>query len=176
MSGTAPTPSQSVVDAICREIWLLHEIHDSVLNSEDKYSISSLFYLGEIVGLRKSLCVLFGWPKEESDKEGLADCYVTDWAEDHLHTCDHCGEFIAGLLVLGHVPETGHASPRYWHLNMKFWPECQEVGTAAGAQRIWCLHGTQISNDYPLSGAIDPWPCDQCTTFERLVMGRVIAS
>lgn len=77
-------PSQDAIDAICREI---HRVDAMRHATQDKHGEAALWvrleFSGEIIGLRKALCALFGWPmEEESDKEGAADQYVEQWASE----------------------------------------------------------------------------------------------
>ncbi|MFF7837576.1 hypothetical protein ACFZC6_01880 [Streptomyces ossamyceticus] len=78
MSGT------NAVDAICREILRIDELHHA---SQDQMSDAAfgarLQWDGEIIGLRKALCALHGWPMEEAAKEGKADQLVEEWMAAH---------------------------------------------------------------------------------------------
>jgi hypothetical protein len=74
------SPDQNAVDAICREILRIDDLHQA---SQDQHGDAAFWgrlqWDGEIIGLRKALCALFGWPMEEADKEGKADQYVGEW-------------------------------------------------------------------------------------------------
>lgn len=82
-------PDQNAVDAICREILRIDELHHA---SQDQHSDSAFYgrlqWDGEIIGLRKALCVLFGWPMEEAQKEGKADQCVEEWMARHPESAD----------------------------------------------------------------------------------------
>lgn len=74
------TADPSDVDAICREIVRLDElIHASQDKRGEAAFWARLAWGGEIIGLRKALCVLFGMPMVEAAKEGEADQFVTEW-------------------------------------------------------------------------------------------------
>ena len=78
-------PNQIAVDAICREIERVQGMHEAALYEEgDAAFHAALSWSGEVIGLRKALCALFGWPLEEAAKEGKADEYAQRWADEWL--------------------------------------------------------------------------------------------
>lgn len=73
---------QQTIDAVCREIRRVQTMYDNTLNVEGNAAFTArLQWGGEIIGLRKALCVLLGWPLEEAAHEGKADEYATAWRE-----------------------------------------------------------------------------------------------
>jgi hypothetical protein len=74
---------QAPVDAICHEIYRIGDLHHA---SQDKQGDAAFWarlqWDGEIIGLRKALCALLGWPMREARKEGRADQYVEQWASE----------------------------------------------------------------------------------------------
>lgn len=75
---------QNAVDAICREILRIDELHHASQDQQgDAAFWARLQWDGEVIGLRKALCALFGWPMEEAAKEGKADQYVDEWMANH---------------------------------------------------------------------------------------------
>ena len=71
---------QSAVDAICREILRIDELHHTSQGQHGEAAFwARLTWAGENVGLRKALCALFGWPMDEAAKEGKADQYLDEW-------------------------------------------------------------------------------------------------
>jgi hypothetical protein len=75
------SPDQQAIDAICREIYRIDALHHATQDQEgDAAFWARLEWDGQIIGLRKALCALFGWPMDEADKEGKADQYVERWA------------------------------------------------------------------------------------------------
>lgn len=78
---------QSAVDAICREILRVDDLrHASQDQQGDGAFWARLQWDGEIIGLRKALCALHGWPMEEAAKEGKADQLVGEWMVDHTES------------------------------------------------------------------------------------------
>lgn len=78
---------QQAVDAICREILRIDELHHASQDQQgDAAFWGRLQWDGEIIGLRKALCALFGWPMEEAQKEGKADQYVERWVAERPTT------------------------------------------------------------------------------------------
>lgn len=72
------------LEAICNEIRRIDNLHHASQDQQgDAAFWARLQWDGEIIGLRKALCALFGWPMEEAAKEGKADQLVAEWfAED----------------------------------------------------------------------------------------------
>lgn len=76
--------AESAVDAICREILRIDEqLHASQDQQGDAAFWARLQWDGEIIGLRKGLCAVRGWPMGEAAKEGKADQLVEEWMADH---------------------------------------------------------------------------------------------
>jgi PAS domain-containing protein len=71
------------LEAICNEIRRIDDLLHTAQDQEgDAAFWARLQWDGEIIGLRKALCALFGWPLEEAAKEGKADQYVEEWFAD----------------------------------------------------------------------------------------------
>lgn len=76
---------QRAVDAICREILRVDELGHAAQDLKgDTAFHAALSWGGEVIGLRKALCVLFGWPMDEAEREGKADQYAQKWADEWL--------------------------------------------------------------------------------------------
>lgn len=72
---------QRQIDTVCREICRLQAQHDNLLDVRgEAFFWKRLELVGEIVGLRKALCLLMDWPMEEAVKDGRADQFVQEWA------------------------------------------------------------------------------------------------
>lgn len=72
------------LEAICNEIRRIDELHHASQDQRGEAAFwARLQWDGEIIGLWKALCALFGWPMEEAVKEGKADQLVAEcFAED----------------------------------------------------------------------------------------------
>lgn len=76
---------QGVVDAICHQIIRIDKLrHASQDHKGNAAFWARLQWDGEVIGLRKALCVLHGWPVEEAAKEGKADQFVDEWMAANL--------------------------------------------------------------------------------------------
>ncbi len=75
-------PDQRIVDVICREIERVTGLYEAALYEEGEAARdAAMSWIGEVIGLRKALCAVFGWPMEEAAKEGKADRYAEEWAD-----------------------------------------------------------------------------------------------
>ena len=77
------TVEPEALEAICNEIRRIDELHHASQDQQgDAVFWARLQWDGEIIGLRKALCALFGWPMEEAAKEGKADQLVQEWFDE----------------------------------------------------------------------------------------------
>jgi hypothetical protein len=75
-------PDPEIVYAICSEIDRVQGLHDAALYEDgDTAFHTAISWGGEAIGLRKALCVLYGWPMEAAAKEGRADQLYEKWLE-----------------------------------------------------------------------------------------------
>ena len=73
---------QAKIDVICRTIHHLQEELDAVPPvGGEIYRWARLSLEGEMLGLRKALCLFFDWSFEEAEPGGRVEEYLREWAD-----------------------------------------------------------------------------------------------